>query len=121
MLTAFGKNEESSNCFYLLGTVTPQHKGGLITSDTSLITTSTSLISSVLANGGLDVCSFYSGPSDSTIIAFGESCGSIAFADCGENSGSIAFAGGGESCGSIASAGSFSCGGSVGGGCSYSC
>ncbi len=123
MLAAFCKtNEENSNCAKLLGTATPSHEGGLISSNTNLISTNTNLISTALANGGLDECSFYSGPSDATIVAFGESaesCGSIAFADS-ESCGSIAFSSGGESCGSIAS--SFSSGGSFsGGGCSYSC
>ena len=115
MLAAFcTKKDENSNCAKLLGTATPKHEGGLISHNTSLI-------SSALADGGLDYCSFYSGPSDASIIAFGESaesCGSIAYSGS-ESCGSIAFSGGGESCGSVASAssgGSFS-----GGGCSYSC
>ena len=114
MLAAFCKtNEDSSTGFKLLGlTSRPQEQGGLISDNTNLI-------SATLANGGMDTCSFYSGPSDATIMAFGESaesCGSIAYSDS-ETCGSIAFYGG-ESCGSVASS---SCGSFSGGGCSYSC
>lgn len=104
---------EESGCLKLLGlTGNNKSEGGLISSTTSLLATP--------EGEGCDTCSFYSGPSDATIFAFGESgesCGSIA--SSGESCGSIAFSGGGESCGSIASSG----GGSVscGGGCSYSC
>ena len=116
MLAAFCKNEES-NCAKLLGTVTPSHEGGLISDNTSLISNNTSLISSALSNGGLDTCSFYAGPTDAAIVAFGESCDFISYDNAGESCGSIAFSDSGESCGSIASSGgSFS-----GGGCSYSC
>lgn len=117
MLAAFCQSKEdnsSSAAFKLLGTVTPKHEGGLISHNTCLI-------SQALDNGGMDYCSFYSGPSDAAIMAFGESaetCGSIAYSG-GETCGSIAFSGGSESCGSVASSssgGSFS-----GGGCSYSC
>ena len=118
MLATFSQNNESSNCQTLLGITTSAHEGGLITSHTHLICSQTSLIGATLANGGLDTCSFYSGPSDETIAAFGESCGSIAYSD--ESCGSIAYSG--ESCGSIASSvSSFSGGCSVGGACSYSC
>ena len=111
MLTVTPKNEESG-CAKLLGLTGNKSEGGLISSTTSLLATP--------EGEGMDSCSFYSGPSDATIFAFGESgesCGSVAYA--GESCGSIAFSGGGESCGSIASSG----GGSVscGGGCSYSC
>ena len=103
---------EDSGCIKLLGLTGNKSEGGLISNTTSLLETP--------AGEGFDSCSFYSGPSDSTIFAFGESaesCGSVAYS--GESCGSIAFSGGGESCGSIASSG----GGSVscGGGCSYSC
>ena len=73
------------------------------------------------SDGGLDTCSFYEGPSDSTIFAFGESyesTGNIAYSGS-ESCGSIAYSGGGESCGSIASSSSSSS--SFSGGCSYSC
>ena len=105
---------EDSACAKLLGLTTgSKSEGGLISSTTSLLATP--------EGEGFDSCSFYSGPSDATIFAFGESgesCGSIAYSD-GESCGSIAFAGGGESCGSIASSG----GGSIscGGGCNYAC
>jgi hypothetical protein len=118
MLAAFCQTKEdnsTSSAFKLLGTATPKHEGGLISNNTSLI-------SATLSNGGMDYCSFYSGPSDAAIIAFGESaesCGSIAYSGS-ESCGSIAFSGGSESCGSVAS--SFSGGGSFSGSCcSYSC
>ena len=86
----------------------------------SLISDSSSLLSSSsfsLNNSCEDYCSFYSGPSDATILAFGEnseSCGSIAYDSA---SGSFGYSGSAESCGSIASsASSFS-----GSACSYSC
>ena len=110
MLTVVSKD---SKCAKLLGlTGNNQSEGGLICHTTSLLATP--------AGEGYDSCSFYSGPSDATIFAFGESgeaCGSIAYADS-ESCGSIGYFGSGESCGSIASsAGSFSCGG----GCDYAC
>ena len=113
MLTVTSKEE--SSCAKLLGlTGNTKSEGGLISSTTSLLATP--------EGEGYDSCSFYSGPSDSTIFAFGESaesCGSIAYADSSESCGSIAFSGGSESCGSIASSG----GGSIscGGGCNYAC
>ncbi len=112
MLTVVSK--EDSGCAKLLGlTGSAKSEGGLICNTTSLLATP--------EGEGFDTCSFYAGPSDATIFAFGESsesCGSVAYSGS-ESCGSIAFAGGGESCGSIASSG----GGSVscGGGCSYSC
>ena len=112
MLAAYCSTNEESSCARLLGTATPKHEGGLISDNTNLISTA-------LAEGGLDSCSFYSGPSDATIIAFGESaesCGAIAY-NGSESCGSIAFSGGSESCGSIAS----SAGSSSGSCCSYSC
>lgn len=113
MLTVTTNKEESKNCAQLLGLTTQKSEGGLISNTVSLLATP--------EGEGFDNCSFYSGPSDATIFAFGESgesCGSIAFSNGGESCGSIAFSGGGESCGSIASSGgSFSCGG----GCNYSC
>lgn len=119
-LTFTGSEENS--CFKFIGSNTTQNsEGGLISSTTSLISNNVSLISSTLA-GCEDTCSFYSGPSDATIVAFGESgetCGSIAYSGSGETCGSIAYSGGGgETCGSIASSSS---GSSFGGGCSYSC
>lgn len=104
---------EESGCAKLLGlTGSSKSEGGLICHTTSLLDT--------CDGEGYDECSFYSGPSDATIFAFGESsesCGSIAYSS--ESCGSIAFSTGGESCGSIASSagGSFSCGG----GCDYAC
>ena len=110
MLTVVTKNEESG-CAKLLGLTGQKSEGGLICNTTSLLATP--------EGSGYDECSFYSGPSDAAIFAFGESgecCGSIASSD--ESCGSVAFGEGGESCGSIASSvgGSFS-----GGGCDYSC
>lgn len=114
-LTLAGSEEKQNTCFKFIGANTSEAK------TTHLISNNTSLISATLANGGMDTCSFYSGPSDATIVAFGESyesCGSIAYSGS-ESCGSIAYSGGGESCGSIASSSSGSC--SSGGGCSYSC
>jgi hypothetical protein len=110
----FCPSKEDSNCAKLLGITSKQDNEG------GLISQTTSLLAPVNSDGGLDTCSFYSGPSDATIFAFGEnneSCGSIAYSDGSESCGSIAFSGGSESCGSVASAGSsFS-----GCACSYSC
>lgn len=114
----FAGSEEKNSCFKFIGANATQNNGGLISSTTSLISNNVSLISA--AEGGLDTCSFYEGPSDSTIFAFGESsetCGSIAYSGS-ESCGSIAYSGGGETCGSIASSSSAS---SFSGGCSYSC
>ena len=112
MLT-FTNSQGHTNCFRLLGTAKPvSQTTNLISENTSLITNNTSLL------GGMDTCSFYSGPSDETIMAYGdsyESCGSVAYSS-GESCGSVAYSGSGESCGSVASSGSFS-----GGGCSYCC
>ena len=105
---------EDSSCAKLLGlTGGSKSGGGLISSVTSLLATP--------EDAGFDSCSFYSGPSDATIFAFGESaesCGSVAYSDS-ESCGSIAFAGGSESCGSIASSAGSSV--SCGGGCNYAC
>lgn len=112
-LTFTASEEKKNTCFKFIGANSSE------TQTTHLISNNTSLISATLSNGGMDSCSFYSGPSDSTIMEFGqssESCGSVAYAGGGESCGSIAYSGGGESCGSVASSGS-----SMGGGCSYSC
>lgn len=118
MLTISSSDEKQSTCFKFIGADSTPKTTHLISNNTSLITSS-----SDGASG--DTCSFYSGPSDATIMAFGESCetsGAIAYAGT-ESCGSIAYSGGGESCGSIASASvSVSSGGGFsGGGCSYSC
>ena len=113
-------DDNKSTCFKFIGAdVTPKA--------THLISDNTSLICSA-SDASVDTCSFYSGPSDATIMNFAQSCetsGSIAYSGAGESCGSIAYVGGGESCGSIASAsvGSFSSGSvsSFSGGCSYSC
>lgn len=121
MLTVSSSDEKQSKCFKFIGCSDTSSK------TTHLISNNTSLISSDSGDCGFDSCSFYSGPSDASIMAFGESCeaaGSIAYSGSGESCGSIAYSGSGESCGSIASAsvstassGGFSSGGS----CSYSC
>lgn len=117
----FTSSEEKSNCFHFIGAKTASNEGfGLISNNTSLISNNISLISSSNDNG-LDTCSFYSGPSDATILAFGESsetCGSIAYSGT-ETCGSIAYSAGSESCGSVAT--SVSSGSSFSGGCCYSC
>ena len=118
MLT-LNSEEKQSTCFKFIGAdVAPK--------TTHLISNNTSLISAAPSDGGVDTCSFYSGPSDAAIMAFGESSettGSIAYSGMGETCGSIAYSGGGETCGSIASASvSVSSGSSFSGGsCSYSC
>jgi len=113
MLTVSSSSEEKSTCFKFIGADSAPKTTHLISNNTSLLTGSDDC--------GMDTCSFYSGPSDSTIMAFGETCGSIAYSGS-ESCGSIAYAGS-ESCGSIASASvSVSSGGGFsGGGCSYSC
>ncbi len=115
MLTIKSSDEKQSTCFKFIGADSAPKATHLISNNTSLITSS--------SESGMDTCSFYSGPSDSTIMAFGETCGSVAYAGSGETCGSIAYSGGGETCGSIASASvSVSSGGGFsGGGCSYSC
>lgn len=112
-LTFAGSEERQNTCFKFIGANSNPNGGvQLISKNTSLIFSST--------EGCEDTCSFYSGPSEATIMAFGEnyeSCGSIAYSGS-ESCGSIAYSGAGESCGSIASASSSS---SFSGGCSYSC
>ncbi|MCQ2744612.1 MAG: hypothetical protein MJ230_07480 [bacterium] len=101
MLAFTSSENKQSQCFHLLGTSKSENVGvKLISNNTSLISNNTSILSSDIG----DYCSFYSEPSEGTIMAFGESvesCGSIAM-------------GGVESCGSIAnsSSGSVSCGSS---------
>ena len=91
----FAGSEENTG-FKFIGANSSQKTGGLISSTTSLISEHTSLISSS-TDGGMDTCSFYSGPSDAAILAFGDSVESF------ETCGSIAYSGGSETCGSIAS------------------
>ncbi len=119
MLTISSSDEKQSTCFKFIGADSTPKTTHLISNNTSLITPSSS------GDSGVDTCSFYSGPSDAAIMAFGESSetsGAIAYAGS-ESCGSIAYSGGAESCGSIASASvSVSSGGGFsGGGCSYSC
>ena len=106
MLTFKSSEETHNTCFKSIGADSAPKTTHLISNNTSLIAPS-------MNEGGADSCSFYSGPSDATIMAFGESCGSIAYESTGESCGSIAYSGSGESCGSIASA-------SVSSGCSFS-
>lgn len=120
MLTLNSSEEKTSTCFKFIGADSTPKATHLISNNTSLIAPSEG------EGSGVDTCSFYSGPSDAAIMAFGESCetnGSIAYEGGNESCGSIAYAGGGESCGSIASSSvSVSSGGGFsGGGCSYSC
>ena len=119
MLTFTNSEEKQGNCFYLLGTAkSTKSTTNLITNNTSLISSASSLLSS----GGEDTCSFYSGPSDATIMAFGEqseSCGSIAYESGSESCGSIAYSGGCEA--SSAGTSVSSSGGCSSGGCSFSC
>ena len=87
MLT-LSTDDKQNTCFMFIGSDAAPKA-------THLISNNTSLISTTPADGGVDTCSFYSGPSDAAIVAFGEAC---------ETSGSIAYSGA-ESCGSIAYAG----------------
>ena len=116
MLTLNSSEEKHSTCFKFIGADSTPKTTHLISNNTSLIAPT--------SGDGTDTCSFYSGPSDAAIMAFGESCetsGAIAYYSGSESCGSIAYSGGGESCGSIASA-SVSSGSSFsGGGVSYSC
>lgn len=118
MLT-FNASEENT-CFKFIGTKSTSNCTNLLSKSTSLISNNSSLLSS--NEDGIDTCNFYNGPSDATIMAFGESyetCGSIAYSGNGETCGSIAYSGGAETCGSIAS--SVSSSSSFSGGCSYCC
>lgn len=107
MLTFKSSEETHNTCFKFIGA------DSTTKTTTHLISNNTSLIAPTSSESCADTCSFYSGPSDSTIMAFGESCGSIAYDNTSESCGSIAYTGGGESCGSIAST-------SVSSGCSFS-
>lgn len=116
MLQVSTSEDKQNTCFKFIGSNnTPKQTTHLLTDNTSLLTSS--------YGDCEDTCSFYSGPSDTAIMAFGERCetnGTIAYSGSGESCGTIASAGG-ESCGSIASS-SFSSGGSFSGSCcSYSC
>ena len=113
-------DENKSTCFKFIGADVTPKSTHLISDNSSLIFTN--------SENNMDTCSFYSGPSDSTIMNFADSCetnGSIAYSNAGESCGSIAYVGGGESCGSIASASfsSFSSSSvsSFSSSCSYSC
>ena len=119
-LTLAGSEERQNSSFVFIGSDNKTQSTGLISNNTSLISSNISLLSNS-DDCGLDTCSFYSGPSDSAIMAFGETCGSIAYSDAGETCGSIAYSGGTETCGSIASSSSSSSSSSFSGGCSYSC
>lgn len=119
-LTFTGTDDKQNTCFKFIGTNSTNESVSLITGES--VGTISLISSSSNSDGGLDTCSFYSGPSDSAIVAFGESgwesCGSVAYASS-ESCGSIAYTGGGESCGTVAS--SVSSSSSFSGGCSYSC
>ena len=114
-LTFAGSEEKQSSCFKFIGAVSATSKNGnKVTNTVSLLAPSNN------SDNNGDSCSFYSGPSDSTIIAFGESyesCGIIAYSD--NNAGG--YSGGGESCGIVASSNSSSGGSFSGSSCSYSC
>ena len=119
-MLAFTSSEENQNqCFHLLGTAKPANKTvQLISNNTSLISSNNSILTS---ENCMDSCSFYSGPSDATILSFGEqaeSCGSIAYDGGIESCGSIASSFSGVSCGMASTS---SGGSSFSGGCSYSC
>ena len=87
MLTV-NSSEEKNTCFKFIGADSTPKTTHLISNNTSLIVPS-------MSEGGNDTCSFYSGPSDATIMAFGQSCetaGSIAYSGS-ETAGSIAYSG----------------------------
>ena len=116
-LTFTLSDDNQNTCFKFIGA------GSTSNNTINLITENTSLIYSPSnTSNGEDTCSFYSGPSDSAILAFGESyesCGSIAYAT---TAGSDSYSGSGESCGSIASYSDSSSGSSFSGSsCSYCC
>lgn len=103
-LTFAGSEDKQNTCFKFIGTENKTSSTSLL-SDKSSETPVSLLASNV--GGGEDYCSFYQGPSESVIFAFGESTetsGSIAYTDGStETSGSIASLGGSESVGSVAS------------------
>ena len=104
-LTFKGAQEQNNGTFSLFIGNNKSHHIGLISTTTNLITNSVGIITN---NENLDTCSFYTGPSDSNIIAFGENfetCGSIADASYSSD-GSYGAA---ETCGSIATSDSSSC------------
>lgn len=112
MLTFAGTEDRQSSSLIFVSGATRNGSVSLISDSSSLL--GGSLLSS---NSFEDTCSFYSGPSDATILAFGESaesCGSVAYDSAAGIS--IAYSGSAESCGSIASS-SFSSSGC----CSYTC
>ena len=112
-LTLAGIDE--NNCFRFIG------MGGETKDSANLILSVNNQVSLLSSDSSIDTCSFYSGPTDATIVAFGEtseSCGAIAYSGGSESCGSIAYSGGSESCGSIASSSSSSSSSSV---CCYSC
>lgn len=120
MLTFAGtEDRQGSSLIFVNGGSSKGNSVSLISDSSSLL----SVTSSILANNSCeDFCSFYSGPSDSTILAFGESyesCGSIAYDSVA--GGSFGYSGASESCGSIASASCSSDSSFSGSSCSYSC
>ena len=70
-LTFAGSEERQSSAFKFIGADNKTQSTGLISNNTSLISNNVSLLSSPSADDCLDTCSFYSGPSDSAIMAFG--------------------------------------------------
>lgn len=101
-LTFAGSEDKQNTCFKFIGAdnKTP--------STSVLVDKSSEAPISLLSSNdcGEDTCSFYQGPSDSTIFAFGESTetsGAVALGTGNtETSSSVAFSGGCESVGSVA-------------------
>lgn len=117
MLTFTNTEDKQNGCFKLLGMAKSNNE-----ETTRLISNNVSLLSAVnynISSNG-DTCSFYSGPTDATIMAFGESmetCGSIAYSSgSSESCGSVAYSSGGFTSGSSSCSSS-----SSGGCCSYCC
>ena len=117
MLTLTLSEERTNNCFQLTNSSNNSCSISLITENSSLICLSNS------SNKGFDSCSFYSGPSEASILAFNEnseSCGIIASNTTYSDFGS--YSGGSESCGIIASTSGFSASSSsFSTSCNYSC
>ena len=110
----FTGSQENNGCFKLLGLTTKPHETNLITENVSLLT------NNYTSSGEcMDTCSFYSGPSDDVIMAYGdsdESCGAIAYSNS-ESCGSVAY----SSAGTVSTAVSVSSSSSCSCACSYSC
>ena len=102
-LTFAGSEDKQNSCFKFIGATNKAPSTSVLVDKSS--EAPVSMLSSNDCNE--DTCSFYQGPSDSTILAFGESTetsGAIANASGStETSGSIATTGSDSSCAVVAS------------------